>query len=86
MRQGLIIDDYGNRIWFKNDQVHREDGAALEYPDGDKVWYVSGEVHRLDGPACEFKNSKHWYYHDQWIKEISSQEEFEQWLKYKVFL
>ena len=32
---------------------HREDGPAVERPDGTKEWYLNGEHHREDGPAVE---------------------------------
>ena len=41
---------------------HREDGPAVEYPDGDKSWYINGKRHRKDGPAIEDADGhKEWY-------------------------
>ena len=49
--------------WFnENDQLHREDGPAVEYEDGGKFWYLNGELHREGGPAIEYEHgSKQWY-------------------------
>ena len=33
----------GNKHWYLNGKLHREDGAAIEYSNGDKVWYLNGE-------------------------------------------
>ena len=43
----------GNKFWYLNDKLHREDGPAVEYADGDKFWYLNGKIHREDGPAVE---------------------------------
>ena len=55
-------DKYGNKFWYLNGSLHREDGPAAEWPDGDKFWYLNGSLHREDGPACEWANgAKEWY-------------------------
>lgn len=33
----------GNRIWYLNDEHHREDGPAIEYANGRKLWYLNGK-------------------------------------------
>lgn len=87
MKQGLIIDDFGTKRWYKNDFLHREAGPAIEYTDGFKQWFINGETHCLNGPAVLYTDGhKEWFYKGTWIKEVNSQEEFEQWLKYKTFL
>ncbi len=46
----------------QNNQYHRIDGPAVEYPDGTKCWYKEGKLHRIDGPAVEYPDgSKEWY-------------------------
>jgi hypothetical protein len=30
----------GNKSWYLNGQLHREDGPAIEYVDGHKSWYL----------------------------------------------
>ena len=84
-KNGLNIIQ-GNKHWYKDDRMHREDGPAYIGADGFKTWSIHGKLHRLDGPAVITKESTRWCYEGKWIKEVSSQEEFEQWLKYKSFL
>jgi hypothetical protein len=61
-------DDYSGhssnkeRHWYKNNNLHREDGPAIEYADGTKYWYKEGKRHREDGPAVEYPDgTKYWY-------------------------
>jgi len=74
----------GNKRWYLNDKLHREDGPAIEYFNGTKAWYFHDQRHRLDGPAIERVNGeKSWWYHGKWIN-CDSQEEFEKILKLKA--
>jgi hypothetical protein len=85
MKNGLIIDQDGNKFYYLNDQLHRTNGPAIEYIGGSKAWYLNGKRHRTDGPAIEwFTGSKCWYYHDERIY-CNSQKEFEQWLRFRAF-
>ena len=56
----IKVDNKGNKRWYLNGELHREDGPAIEYVDGTKEWYLNGELHRKDGPAIEF--SEGWAY------------------------
>lgn len=38
----LEIDGYSTRRWRLNDDLHRIDGPAVEYPNGAKIWVVKG--------------------------------------------
>jgi len=60
----------GNKEWWQNDILHRDDGPAVEYADGFKWWYLNGKLHREDinpetgltMPAVEYTNgTKEWY-------------------------
>ena len=54
----------GKDIYYYNNsnELHREDGPAIECDDGRKYWYRNGLRHREDGPALEFSTgSKFWY-------------------------
>ena len=51
MRNGLIVDSYGNRRWYVNDRLHRTDGPAFVGANGTQAWYLNGKNHREDGPA-----------------------------------
>ena len=55
------VYDNGEKYWYLNDKLHREDGPALEYADGYKEWWLNGKLHREDGPAVECVNGiKKW--------------------------
>ena len=43
-------------------QLHREGGPAIEWPNGSKEWCQNGLRHRTDGPAIEYASGKkEWY-------------------------
>ena len=64
------VDDHGNKYWYQNDQLQREDGPAIEYANGDKHWYQNDQLHREDGPAVEYAiGTKKWYQNDQLHRE-----------------
>lgn len=46
----------GDKFWYQNGELHREDGPAIEYTNGDKFWYQNDVLHRKDGPAIEYNN------------------------------
>ena len=49
-------------IYYKDGNIHRDDGPAIEDANGDKYWFVNGKRHRDDGPAIEDANGdKKWY-------------------------
>ncbi|MCA8354198.1 hypothetical protein [Burkholderia cepacia] len=48
--------------YFKDNQLHRYDGPAIEYANGTKEWLVDGKLHRENGPAVEKANGmKQWF-------------------------
>ena len=56
------VENNGNKAWYLNGKLHREDGPAYESADGHKEWYLNGKLHREDGPAYEYANGyKYWY-------------------------
>ena len=62
MKNGMIVGRDGNRRWYKNGKLHREDGPAVEWA-GSKYWYKDDKLHRENGPACEYASgSKYWWY------------------------
>ena len=62
MRNGMIKDSAGNRFWYQNGILHREDGPAIEYVDGICYWFQNDQVHREDGPAIEYpKDTDQWF-------------------------
>ena len=57
------VDEWGNKEWFLNRKLHREDGPAIEYADGDKQWFLHGEeahpetivdYHLMRGTFCYY--------------------------------
>lgn len=50
-----IVDPSDGTVeWWIKGGLHREDGPAVEYPNGAKMWYQWGKLHRVDGPAEEW--------------------------------
>jgi len=39
----LFINEYGDKILWKEGKWHRVDGPAWEYINGDKFWYILGK-------------------------------------------
>jgi hypothetical protein len=75
----------GNKWWFLNDKLHREDGHAVEGGDGYKSWYINGKRHREDGPAIEgYNGSKEWWINGELLL-CKTQKQFLQLMKLKAF-
>ena len=77
----------GDKEYYNNEGLlHREDGPAVIYKNGPKCWYLNGKRHRIDGPAIERPNSinNNWFYHGKFI-HVTSQQEFERYIKLLVF-
>jgi hypothetical protein len=52
----------GDKEWYLNGDLHREDGPAVEKANGTKEWWLNGNLHREDGPAFErVSGHKLWY-------------------------
>jgi hypothetical protein len=67
-RHGLKIDSHGNKHYYCNGRLHRNNGPALEIHPYDykdlfiREWYLHGKRHRLNGPAIERSDGyKAWY-------------------------
>ena len=63
LRYRVEVDMRGTR-WYYNaaNQLHRENGPAIEYADGAKRWYQNSRRHRTDGPAVQRADGgKFWY-------------------------
>ena len=64
------VYDNGNKYWYLNGKLHREDGPAYEGASGTKAWYLNGKLHREDGPAMEYANGdKYWCLNDKEVTE-----------------
>jgi len=57
-----VMTNNGDKSWFLNGKLHREDGPAVEWNEGTKFWYLNDKRHREDGPAVEYPSGrKDWY-------------------------
>ena len=64
------VFDNGDRYWYLNGQLHREDGPAVEYTDGTRIWYLNDKRHREDGPAIKYANgTREWYSNGKYHRE-----------------
>ena len=60
----------GDKFWWLNGKLHREDGPAYEGASGNKSWYLNGKLHREDGPAIEYASgTKFWCLNDKLHRE-----------------
>ena len=80
MKNGKQIDIWGDEVWYKDGELHREDGPARIHSNGTKVWYKDGKLHREDGPAVIKKDgTKRWYLNgefflkEKWWERISDE-------------
>jgi len=78
MRNGLITNEHGDKMWYQDDLLHRTNGPAVEYADGTKFWFRHNQRHRTDGPAVEFASgTKHWFIKDhilsfnEWLEQVN---------------
>jgi len=88
---GPIRNSHGNKAWFKNGLLHRDEGPAMilyTYRGGvaDEGWFQNGKYHREDGPAWisyydDFECSRYYYLND---KEYT-RKEFERMQKLNHF-
>jgi len=84
MLNGLHINKFGDKMWYKNGFLHRLNGPASIFINS-KYWYCNGLKHRLDGPAVEDAIYNKWYYFGDLIC-CNAQEEFERYMKLMVLL
>ena len=70
MKDGLHIDPDGAKYWFKDGEIHREDGPAIEETDGSKDWMKYGTTHRIGGPAVEYSDgyNEYWLYGEPYLE------------------
>jgi len=62
--------------------LHREDGPAIERPDGRKFWFQNGNLHRVDGPAVEHADGrKEYWLNDKRYPNIKTNEE---WIIFQI--
>jgi len=67
----LSVTERGDRFWYnEQNQLHKEDGPAMELMNGDKEWFMNGKHHREGGPAIEYANGgKMWLKNGRYHRE-----------------
>ena len=76
MRNGRIVDKFGDVRWYLNNELHREDGPAVELASGSCFWYLNDQLHRTSGPAIERANGD-----GEWRLYGRSYASFAKWLE-----
>jgi len=72
-KYNFILDEYNNKIWYKNNNPHREcDLPAVIYDSGSMFWHKNGKLHRdKDLPAIiRYSGYMSWYKNGKLIKKI----------------
>ena len=60
----------GDKSWWLNGKLHREDGPAYEEANGYKSWWLNDKRHREDGPAIEYaEGDKEWHLNGREVTE-----------------
>lgn len=90
IKNGWILNPYGNKRHYINDKLHCDDGPAVIFRSGTKYWFKENLRHREDGPAVEsVAGYCSWWYEGKCLGvscEGYTQEEFQIWKRFKVFL
>lgn len=66
-----IINIDGDIFYLQNDELHRDDGPAIEFANGIQWWMQRGKLHRENGPAIVDKRE----FMEYWINGESATEE-----------
>ena len=87
----MVEFEDGNKFWYLNEKLHREQGPAFEGPDGTKEWYLNGERHREQGPAVIRSNgSNEWWLNGQLHREqgpaIEHSDGSKEWWEYNELI
>jgi len=88
-RNGLYINHFGGKNWYKNGLRHRLNGPAWIFSinnktHGAKIWFINDKRHRLDGPAVEYNDGRKLWMLNDIVIDCSSQEEFERLIKLQL--
>jgi hypothetical protein len=72
MKNGMEQLPDGTILWYKDDELHKEDGPALVLPDGTMTWFRKGQVHSYnDQPAIITKDGKFKAWYDSGVRHRS---------------
>ena len=59
---GRCVWAHGETNFFKDGELHREDGPAQIFQNGTERWWLFSRLHRLDGPAVVRTTGRHDFY------------------------
>lgn len=81
-----VIWKSGDKEYRINGQLHREDGPAIEYTNV-HMWYFNDKLHRIDGAAVIdfFEDSKEYWYKGKEVEDIKTDEDYNNFIKFKAF-
>jgi hypothetical protein len=72
-----LVELEGDKRWYKNGKLHRDDGPAIEWANGDKSWYKNGKLYMREGFG-----TKHWYKNGKLHKDDGPAAEYSNGDKY----
>jgi len=76
---GVLVRKDGAQLWYRNGQLHREDGPAA-VSGVYRAWHRNGQLHRDDGPAVVCHDgSQLWYRRGIFVKRDSSTQFLHVW-------
>jgi hypothetical protein len=56
----LEVDQFGNKWWWLNGKIHREDGPAYECISGRKYWCLNGK----------------YYHFEEWFQALTQEQQY----------
>jgi hypothetical protein len=56
VKNGHSVKANGTHEWYKNNNLHREDGPARIWDNGTQEWYKHNKLHHEGGPARIYSN------------------------------
>jgi hypothetical protein len=69
-KNGMPVNRNGSLFWYRDGELHREDGPAVIKPDGSQFWKRDGQLHREDGPAEIWADgTRRWYRNNRLHRE-----------------
>ena len=70
MGSTATIYNNGDIHWInEKEELHREDGPAIERKDGTNIWYLNDKRHRIDGPAYDVPLGTSWWINGEHHRE-----------------
>ena len=70
MKNGIVINRYGTKFYYKDDMFHNEDGPAIIYTNGILEYWINDKLHREDGPAVIYPDGEVEYWINDEFKDV----------------